>query len=105
MILTYILLICVTVNGLVHGYNVDADLARGLIGNNSAIIKIQLDNGRYFNDYPEDCAAIYLSAKALKGQVKSGIYEIWPREGMFVFNLVFFVIYSTLFCMMNRKAN
>ncbi|CAF1510087.1 unnamed protein product [Rotaria sordida] len=62
-------------------YDVNADLARGLVCNESAITGMKSNYDRYFSDYPEDCAAIYLNAKALNQQIQNGIYEIWPREG------------------------
>jgi hypothetical protein len=83
MILAYILVLCVTVNGLVHAYDVDTDLARSLVCDYSIIIEIKSSDGRYFSEYPEDCAAINLNPRALNQQAISGIYEIWPREGMF----------------------
>ncbi len=99
MVLIHTLLFFMAFSELVHGYNIDADLARGLVYNDSLLIGVKLNDGRHFSDYPEDCAAVYLNTKALNQHVKSGIYEIWPREGTF-----FSVMYSTLFLEYYRKT-
>jgi hypothetical protein len=70
--------------GLVHGYDLDVDLARGLAYNDSPINRVKLNDGRHLSDYPEDCADVYLNTKPLNQHVQSGIYEIWPREGIFI---------------------
>ncbi len=101
MSLTYIILLFVSIIGLVHGYDLDADLARGLVYNDSIILGVNLNDGRHLSDYPEDCAAIYLNAKALNQHVQSGIYEIWPREGIFSCHH-FFVMCSILFMYYDR---
>ncbi len=89
MLLTYTLLVLVTISGVVRGYDVDIDLVRGLVCNESAIIEIKSVDSILLSDYPEDCAAVYLNAKMLNQHVFSGIYDIWPREGNFVFHLLF----------------
>ncbi len=94
MLFAYSLLFFMTVAGLVRGYDVDADLARGLVYNDSTLVGVKSNNGGHFSDYPEDCAAVYLDAKTLNQHIQSGIYEIWPREGISVF--YFFLHY--VFC-------
>lgn len=77
------LLFLATLSGLVCGYDVDADLARGLINNDSKVLtEVKSNNGVYFSNYPEDCAAVYRNAKALNQHAQTGVYEIWPREGI-----------------------
>jgi hypothetical protein len=88
----------VSITALVYGYDLDADLARGLVFNDSTIGGVKLNDGRYLSDYPEDCAAVYLNAKSLNGHIQSGIYEIWPRESIFYlpsfcFRDVFYIFY------------
>jgi hypothetical protein len=89
MLLTYTLLILVTISEVVCGYDVDTDLARGLVCNDLAIVEIKSIDNIHLSDYPVDCAAVYLNAKKLNQNVFNGIYEIWPREGNFVFHLLF----------------
>jgi hypothetical protein len=74
---------------VVRGYDVATDLARGLVYDESAIVKIKSIENKHLSDYPEDCAAVYLNAKKLNQHVFNGVYEIWPREGNFVFHLLF----------------
>jgi hypothetical protein len=44
----------VSIIGLVHGYDLDADLARGLVYTDSTILGVNLNDGRHLSDYPED---------------------------------------------------
>ena len=76
MLFTYAFLLSVVVSNLAHAYDVDADLARGLVHNN-----LTITGSGSFSDFPEDCAAVYLNAKMLNQNVSSGLYEIWPRLG------------------------
>jgi len=96
MLFTHTLLFFAAISGLACGYEVDVDLARGLVHNDSILMGLKSNGGRHLSDYPEDCAAVYLNAKALNQHVSSGIYEIWPREGIFVcyFSLhyVFYIV-------------
>jgi len=82
MLLTYIFFIAAVASNTVHGYDMNTDLARGLVHKNLTIVASPPINGRTFSDYPEDCAAIYLNAKMFNQHISSGIYEIWPREGL-----------------------
>ena len=66
---------------LVRGENIDDDLARGLVSNDSAVIKLVNSDGRFFSKQPEDCAGVALLAKATRQLAPTGIYEIWPRQG------------------------
>jgi len=93
MPLTYVILFFLAVTKVMHGYDIDADLARGLVSNDSGIIGLKSNDGRHFSDYPEDCAAVYLNAQGLNRPAQTGIYEIWPREGIYTF--IYFS--STLF--------
>jgi hypothetical protein len=95
MTLIHTLLLLVAISELICSYDVDADLARGLVHNDSAIIGIKSNGIKILSDYPEDCAAVYRDAQALNQHVSSGIYEIWPREGIILF---FFMSYSTFAC-------
>lgn len=91
MLFTYILLIVVVISKSVRGYDVNADLVRGLV-NNHSITGCRSNCNGLFSDYPEDCARIFLNAKALNKNVSSGVYEIWPREGIvFFFPCMFYV--------------
>jgi hypothetical protein len=83
MLLAHAFLFFVILSGLIHAYDIDTDLARGLVYNDSVLIGVKSNDGRHFSDYPEDCTAIYLNAKTLNQHVQTGIYEIWPREGIF----------------------
>jgi len=60
--------------------DVNEDLAKGLVTNDLLLIKqpefCPFACTPILSNYPEDCAALYLS-----GLTKTGIYEIWPREG------------------------
>ena len=88
MLQTLVIFLLVTIHQLVLGYDVDADLARGLIHNDSAIIRLVMPGESFLSGYPEDCAAIYSDAKArLSKQLISGMYEIWPRQGIDVSSL------------------
>ncbi|CAF4306675.1 unnamed protein product, partial [Adineta steineri] len=49
---------------MVNGYDINADLARGLVFNDSLLIQIKSNDYMHLSDYPEDCAAVYLSAIA-----------------------------------------
>ncbi|CAF1051634.1 unnamed protein product [Adineta steineri] len=69
------------VMGVVNGYDIDADLARGLISNDSLLIQLKSNDYMHLSDYPEDCAAIYLNAIASQQHAATGVYEIWPRQG------------------------
>jgi hypothetical protein len=57
--------------------NLEADLARGLVCDVSAVTQSKHNGGDLFSKHAEDCAALYLS-----GSTFNGIYEIWPREGL-----------------------
>ncbi len=84
MSLTYIILFFVLIIGLVFGYDLEADLARGFVFNDSTINGVKLNDERHFSNYPEDCTAVYLNAKSLNQHAQRGIYEIRPREGIFI---------------------
>ncbi|CAF0981824.1 unnamed protein product [Adineta steineri] len=75
------IILLVMVIEMVNGYNIDADLARGLIFNDSLLIQIKSNDYMHLSDYPEDCAAVYLSAIASQQYTTTGVYEIWPRQG------------------------
>lgn len=93
MLLRYIILFFVAVIKVVYGYDVNADLARGLVSNDSAVFGLKSNDARYdFSDYPEDCAAVYRNAQAINKPAQSGIYQIWPREG-----IVFLIFYRFFF--------
>jgi len=81
MIFFSVLLFLLASSEVMRGYDLAADLARGLVYNDSIIAESTSDGGKFLSDYPEDCAAIYLNGKTLDKPVSSGIYEIWPREG------------------------
>ena len=67
---------------LVRGKGINDDLARGLQSNDAAVIKLLgSSDSKLLSKQPEDCAAVYLHAKATKQLVRTGIYEIWPRQG------------------------
>ena len=87
--LTIVSLILLLSSVLVFGYDIDADLARGLIGNISTNTKTIISNIRALSDYAEDCAGVYFMEVNLhNSQPNSGIYEIWPRQGILI---LFFV--------------
>jgi hypothetical protein len=46
MLLTNIILFFVSITALVYGYDLDADLARGLVFNDSTISGVKLNDGR-----------------------------------------------------------
>ena len=59
--------------------DLNADLARGLVCNDTSVIhpyRDRSDMDFLLSSRAEDCAEVYL-----KGSNRSGIYEIWPREG------------------------
>ncbi|CAF3211003.1 unnamed protein product [Rotaria socialis] len=65
-----------------HAYDLNADLARGLVGNLSTQHRPLRGDSSYFSDFPEDCAEIYLKEQSLHNiPPPTGIYEIWPRQG------------------------
>ena len=67
---------------LVRGKSINDDLARGLQSNDAAVIKlVSNSDSKLLSKQPEDCAAAYLHAKATRQPVRTGIYEIWPRQG------------------------
>ena len=66
---------------LVLGDDINDDLARGLVCNDSVVIKLVNSDGRLFSKQPEDCAGVSLYAKATQQHAPTGIYEIWPRQG------------------------
>ncbi len=82
-------MILVTISGVIPDYDVNTDLALGLVCDESAIVEIKSIDSIHLSDYPEDGAAVYLNAKKRDQHVFNGINEIWPREGSFVFHLLF----------------
>ncbi|CAF3297491.1 unnamed protein product [Rotaria socialis] len=81
-LLITIFIIVVATGRLGYAYDLNEDLARGLVGNLSTQHRTILGDGSGFSDFPEDCAAIYLKEQNLHNiPPPTGIYEIWPRQG------------------------
>lgn len=70
---------------LIRGYDVNNAWTYGLISNNSAILGLKPNIVTYFTDFPEDVATIKVS----NIPAQNGLYEIWPREGIFVSTSIF----------------
>ncbi|CAF3471243.1 unnamed protein product [Rotaria socialis] len=67
---------------LTHGYNINDDLARGLTGRLLVETSKQTGYNTSLSEYPDDCAAVYLKHHSIYGDPpRTGIYEIWPRQG------------------------
>ncbi|CAF1368160.1 unnamed protein product [Rotaria magnacalcarata] len=76
------LIIFVSASRLACAYDLNVDLAHGLIGPRLTGYAALIGDNSLFSEYPEDCAAIYLKQQSVHQlPPPTGIYEIWPRQG------------------------
>lgn len=106
IILTYAILFFITTNTLAYGYDLNTDLARGLVYNVSSVVVTRLGAAKSLSDYPEDCASVYLNGKKLNQNVSTGIYEIWPREGIAISHIICShdLFHTFVYVYFNRKT-